>query len=386
MISYGKQFIDQSDIDAVVDVMRGDWLTQGPKVQEFENDLKHYFGTKYVCAVSNGTAALHLAGIALGWTENDIIITSPITFLATANSIEYSGAKTVFVDIDKDNYTIDLNQVESKIKECYSKGQNVKAVIGIDFAGHPCDWVGLRALADKYDLQLINDNCHALGAHYNNQKTYAGEYADIVTQSYHPVKHITTGEGGSILTNDISIYNRISSLRTHGMTKDLDKMEKNDGAWYYEMIELGFNYRITDIQSALGSSQLKKLDSFIQKRSKIADKYNEHFSQIESFIIPSVKKNVKHAYHLYPIQINFEKLVINKSLLFDKMKSSGINLQVHYIPVHLQPYYRNKYGYEPGDFLVAEKFYEKEVSLPIYPTLDNADVSRIITDLTKYTR
>ena len=319
----------------------------------------------------------------LNWKKNDIVITTPITFLATASCVYQTKAKVALVDICENTYTIDPNRLETFLKK-YKK--NVKSVIAVDYAGNPCDWKALKFLSKKYNFTLINDSCHSMGSKYYNDHQYALKYADFVTQSFHPVKAITTGEGGSILTNDISIYNRISSLRTHGMTKDLDKMEKNDGAWYYEMIELGFNYRITDIQSALGSSQLKKLDSFIQKRSKIADKYNEHFSQIESFIIPSVKKNVKHAYHLYPIQINFEKLVINKSLLFDKMKSSGINLQVHYIPVHLQPYYRNKYGYEPGDFLVAEKFYEKEVSLPIYPTLDNADVSRIITDLTKYTR
>ena len=381
MISYGKQSIDQSDIDKVVEVMEGEWLTQGPNIENFENDLKKYFGTKYASAVSNGTAALHLTGMALGWNNNDKIITSPITFLATANSIEYSGANTIFADIDANSYTLDPNQVEDVIKKCHSKGENVSAIIGVDFAGHPCDWISLRFLADKYCLKLINDNCHALGAAYENNKTYAGRYADVVTQSYHPVKNITTGEGGSVLTNDHYIYEKISSLRTHGITKDPQKMKKNDGDWYYEMSELGFNYRITDLQSALGSNQLKRLNSFIEKRGEIAQKYDKYFKDKENVIIPKVSKNVNHAYHLYPIQIEFQKLKIGRSLLFKRMKKIGINLQVHYIPIHFQPYYQNKYGYKTGSFPVAEKFYEKEVSLPIFPLLTDVNISRVYSNL-----
>jgi len=381
MISYGKQSIDQSDIDAVVNVIKGDWLTQGPAVETFENDLKNYFGAERACAVANGTAALHLTGLALGWQPGDIVITTPITFLATVNCIVFSGAIPDFVDIDPVSYTIDPNQVEEKIKDYQSKGKNVKAIIGVDYAGHPCDWKALREIADKYDLQLINDNCHALGASYCSDKLYAVKYADVVVHSYHPVKHITAGEGGVVLSNDPSIDEKVRRLRTHGMTKDPDQLENNDGLWYYEMHEVGFNYRITDFQCALGSSQLKKLDQFVQKRRKIANIYDKSFSIVDNLKIPKAHNSVKHAYHLYPLQIDFDKLKITKSEFFKKMKESGINLQVHYIPVHLQPFYQKNYGFNTGNFPLSERFYKNEVSLPVYPDLSSDDVSLVVNNI-----
>ena len=275
MISYGKQSIDQSDIDAVVEVLKGGWLTQGPAIEIFENDLKTYFGASSACAVANGTAALHLTGLALDWQPGDIVITTPITFLATANCIVYAGAIPDFADIDPITYTIDPNRVEKKVKAYLSKGKKVKAIIGVDYAGHPCDWKALREIADKYDLQLVNDNCHAMGASYLGNNQYATKYADIVIQSYHPVKHITTGEGGAVLTNDQTMDEKIKCMRSHGMTKNPNKLEQNDGPWYYEMQEIGYNYRITDFQCALGSSQLKKLSQFVQKRREIAARYDE---------------------------------------------------------------------------------------------------------------
>jgi len=252
MISYGKQSIDQVDIDSIVKILKGDWLTQGPAVGKFEQDLQNYFGAKYVCALSNGTAALHLAGLALGWQPGDIVITTPITFLATANCIVYAGATPDFVDIDPETYTIDPNLLEEKVKVYHSKGEKVKAVIGVDYAGHPCDWKALREIADKYDLQLVNDNCHALGATYLNDKQYAVKYADVVVQSYHPVKHITTGEGGAVLTNHRDVYEKVMLLRAHGIEKDPRKIKNYEGPWYYQMYDIGFNYRLTDIQCALG--------------------------------------------------------------------------------------------------------------------------------------
>jgi len=381
MISYGKQTIDQGDIDAVVEILKGDWLTQGPVVETFEDDLGKYFGAKHVCAVSSGTAALHLAGLALGWQPGDIVITTPLTFLATANCIVYAGATPDFVDIDSATYTIDPNLVEKKVKAYRTVGQNVKAIIGVDYAGHPCDWKALREIANKYELQLVNDNCHSLGAKYFGDKQYAVKYADLITQSYHPVKHLTTGEGGAVLTNNSDLDEKIRRLRTHGMTKDENILEENDGPWYYEMHEVGYNYRITDFQCALGSSQLKNLNNFVERRCEIAKRYDDSFSDIDYLKIPKTKNTIEHSYHLYPLQIDFDKLKKNKSEFFKKMKESSINLQVHYNPIHLQPYYRKNYGFKKGEFPVAERFYRNEVSLPIYPNLSKDNVEMVANSI-----
>ena len=286
-----------------------------------------------------------------------------------------------FVDIDPSTYTIDPNQLENKIKAYQGAGKKVKAVIGVDYAGHPCDWQALREIADKYDIQLVNDNCHAMGASYVGDKQYAVKYADASIQSYHPVKHITTGEGGAILTNNQAIDEKIRRFRTHGMTKNTHQMEKNDGPWYYEMHDLGYNYRITDFQCALGSSQLEKLDRFIIKRREIAKIYDESFIGIDIMKIPENSASIDHAYHLYPLQIDLEKLSLTKSDLFRKMNQKGINLQVHYIPIHLQPFYKKNYGFKPTDYPISEKFYELIVSIPLYPSLKNREVQKVVEDI-----
>ena len=378
MIGYGKQSIDKSDIDAVKNALKNKWLTQGSVVDKFEESLTYFFRSKYACAVSNGTAALHLSGLALGWKPGDIILTSPITFVATSNSVLYCGATPDFVDIDSTTFTIDPNLLEDKIKSYRLANKIVKAVIGVDFAGHPCDWESLKFLADKYQFKLINDNCHAMGASYKDDNHYAVKYADVVTQSFHPVKHITTGEGGAIISNDVNFIDKVKMLRSHGNVAENEKLEKNEGPWYYEMHELGFNYRITDFQCALGISQLKRLESFISKRIEIASKYNSAFTNYDFIKIPKVLQNIKHAYHLYPLRINFIKSKISKKDFFNFMFDEGFRLQVHYIPIYHHPFYREKFGYNPKDFKASEKFYSEEVSLPIFPGLTPEDLNKVV--------
>lgn len=375
--SYGKQTIDDADIQSVVETLKSDRLTQGPVISNFEQALNKKFGSKYSSAVANGTAGLHLIAMALGWKKDDIIITSPITFLASANCAIYTGATPDFADINESTYTIDPSELEWKLKQYSIRNKKVKAVIAVDFAGHPCDWDALKSLQNKYDFQLVNDYCHAPGAEYKNDMQYAAKFADAVNMSFHPVKHITTGEGGAVLSNDESLDYRIKTLRSHGITKDESILEKNDGPWYYEMHEVGFNYRITDFQCALGISQLKKIDRFIEKRREIAKYYDDFFGKDDRFIIPNVSEDYKHSYHLYPLQIKFDALNISKKKFFAKMKEKNILMQVHYVPVHLQPFYKNNYGFKPGDFPIAEIFYERELSIPMYPTLTNDDLSYI---------
>tara|TARA_B100000029_G_C17585368_1_gene961014 strand:+ start:1453 stop:2598 length:1146 start_codon:yes stop_codon:yes gene_type:complete len=374
MISYGKQFIDKEDIKSVNKTLKSNFLTQGPLIKKFENSLKNYTSCKYVSAVSSGTAALHLASLSLGLRKKDLVITSPNTFLATANCICYSGAKVDFSDIDKVTFNLDPNKLEEKIRK---KNKRLKAVIVTDYAGHPADWKSLSFLAKKYNFLLVNDNCHALGASYFEEKEYVLKYADIATLSFHPVKCITTGEGGAVLTNIKKIYDKTNLLRNHGIDRNKKLLNKK-GNWYYEINELGFNYRITDVQCALGLSQLKKINKFLKKRRDIARKYNDFFKDNDNLIIPFESKNVKHAYHLYPLQINFDKIKISKIELFRKFLDKNIKLQVHYIPIHLQPYYKKKFGFKKGDFPVAEKFYEREVSLPIYYSLKKREQLKIV--------
>ena len=383
MIFYGRQSISQADINAVVDVLASDYLTQGKAVTGFEEALGTYFGAKHVCAVSNGTAALHLIGIALGWQADDLIICPSLTFVATANSIVYSGATPVFVDICPVSYTLDPNQVEDRINKLRSNGKRVAALIGVDYAGHPCDWQALRWLADKYDLQLVNDNCHAMGASYGDSKMYAVEFADAVAQSYHPVKHITTGEGGAILTNSSDLYEKVKKLRTHGITKASDQGQ-NGESWVYRMDELGFNYRITDFQSALGISQLKRLDIFIKRRREIASRYDLELSQIDHLEIPQESADVTHAYHIYPLKLNFDRLKCSKAGLFRNLKGKGVALQVHYIPVHTQPYYQERFFTEDSSLENTLRFYEQEVSLPLYPDLELQSQELVLEELLKH--
>ncbi len=381
--SYGKQSIDEGDINAVTEILRSEWLTQGPQISKFEHLLCKKFGSKYAKVVGSGTAALHLAGLALGWKANDIVLTTPITFLATANCILYCGATPDFVDIDPITYNIDIQKLESKIKIYQASGKKIKAVIAVDYAGVPCDWMSLRSLADQYEFQLVDDACHAIGAEYQGEPIGSSVYADVTVFSFHPVKTITSGEGGALMTNNGRIHQAVEILLNHGMTKDEQILEKNDGPWYYEMHLLGFNYRITDVQCALGMSQLEKLEQFVQKRQEIARVYDEFFNQYERFIVPEIPLNCSPAYHLYPLQIRFDEYSFSKKEWFFLLRNKNLFLQVHYIPIHLQPYYRNKFGLRKGDFPFAEKFYQQEVSIPIYPDLVEEDLDYIVNTISK---
>ena len=376
VINYGKQTIDEDDIAEVVKVLRSNLLTSGPLVKKFEEQISKKFKSKYSCVVSSGTAALHLAGVTLGWSKGDVVLTTALTFVASVNAIIYCGATPDIVDIDDSSYCIDLKKLENKIKQYLENGKKIKAVIAVDFAGHPCNWIGLSKLAKKYNFDLVNDNCHAIGASYLSDTGYAVKYADIVTHSYHPVKNITTGEGGALLTNNKSYHSNISLLRSHGINRDV--VSKNDGNWFYEIDAIGYNYRLTDIQCALGYSQLNKLERFIKSRKKIAELYLKSFANDERFILPTISKDVSHAFHLFVLRINFDITKINKKDFFIKMNKKNINLQVHYIPIFMHKHLSKKIQFIESEFRNTSNYYKQAVSLPIYPELNNEQQQYVI--------
>ena len=359
-IYYGLHTIDNNDITSVSNVLKYRKLTQGDKVIEFESKLKKKFKAKYCTSVVNGSSALLSVLKCLGLSEKDTVVTTPISFVATANCIELVGAKTQFIDINKTNYNLDINKLENYLK----KNKKISAVISVDYAGHPNDWKSLRFLANKYKFKLINDCCHAMGSKINNDIGYAIKYADFVTLSFHPVKAITTGEGGAILTNKIGYKNKLDLIRNNYIERNQKK-----APWIYKIENPGFNLRLSDIHCALGISQLNKLSLFIKKRREIAKIYNKMFKNDDRFQVPHVEKNYFHSYHLYPLLINFDKFHFNKKKLFLNLMKKKIFLQVHYIPIHLQPYYKKKYKIKKNELFNAESFYAREISLPIYPSL-----------------
>jgi perosamine synthetase len=369
MIPYGRQSIDEDDIRAVVDVLRSDWLTTGPKVAEFEQFFAQFAGAKEAVAVNSGTAALHAAMYALKIEPGDEVIVPAITFAATANCVVFQGGTPVFVDVNPDTLLIEPEQVESKINS------RTRAVIAMDYAGQPADYDRLRAITDKNGIALVADACHSLGAKYKDRKV--GTLADLNIFSFHPVKHITTGEGGMIATDNSEFASRMRIFRNHGITTDYHQREAT-GSWYYEMVDLGFNYRITDIQCALGLSQLKKLPDFLAKRREIAKRYNQKFSNRQDIKPLKVEQNVSHAFHLYVIAIEFDAIGKNRQQVFKLLRDSGIGVNVHYIPVHLHPYYKKRFESGPGNCPVAELMYEKILSLPIYPNMKAAQVDEVV--------
>lgn len=381
-ISYGHQNITDEDIQAVVETLRSDYLTQGPKLAEFEQDFAQKVGAKYAVAVCNGTAALHLSAMALNVHDGDNVIVTSLTFAASANCIRYCGGNVCFCDIDKENYLIDLNKLEAMLTT-HPQGY-YKGIVPVDFAGYPIHAEKLKALADQYHLWVIEDACHAPGAYFidskgNKQLAGNGTFADLTCFSFHPVKHIATGEGGMVTTNNKELYDKLCLYRTHGITRNPELMHENHGGWYYEMVELGFNYRMTDFQAALGISQLKRLDWSLQRRQEIAGKYNDAFKDIPQIKTPEVAKEVYHAYHLYVIQIEKRKE------LFDYLRNLNIFVQVHYEPVHLMPYYKN-WGNKAGDLPIVEEYYQHCLSLPMYPTLTDEEQDWVIEKIKEFVK
>jgi perosamine synthetase len=375
-IPYGQQWIDEEDIQAVVDVLRSDCITTGPKVDEFEKALAEFVGVKEAVAVSSGTAALHAAIDAIDIKKGDEVILSPLTFAATASAIVYQGGTPVFADVEPDTLLLAPDEVTKKVTA------RTKAIIAVDYAGQPCDYDALKEIAQKYSLGLVADACHSIGATYKGQKV--GTLADLTAFSFHPVKHITTGEGGMVLSNNPEYVTHIRRFRNHGMNTDHHRRSRQ-GSWYYEIERLGYNYRMTDIQCALGISQLRKLMQWIVRRRKIAERYDNAFAKNDNIDSLKVEWFVEHAYHLYVIRVNFEAIGISRQSLFKLLQKEGIGVNVHYIPVYLHPFYQEKFGFMPGLCPVAERSYEQILSLPIFPKMSDREIEkviRIVMDLT----
>lgn len=360
--AYGKQLIDEEDIAAVVETLRSDYLTCGPKVREFEQAICDYTGAKYAVAVANATAGLHIAALAAGLQEGDEAITSPITFLSSANCVRFTGATVRFADIEADTANMDPEEVRKQISP------RTKAIIPVHFAGQSCDMERIAAIAHEHGLMVIEDAAHAIGSDYKDTKVGSCRYSDMTVFSFHPVKTITTGEGGAVTTNDEALYRKLLAYRAHGMHKDGDMAQD----WRYEMRELGFNYRLTDIQAALGISQLRKLESFKARRREIVAYYNEHLG------LPHLaEREFSNAcFHLYPV------LVEDREGIYHRARQAGLYLQVHYIPVHTQPYYQSL-GYREGDYPNAEAYYCRCISMPLYPSLTDEDVEEIVCRMQK---
>ena len=379
LIPYGRQHITEADIAAVTEALTSDFLTQGPRVKAFEDKFAEYIGVKYAVAVANGTAALHLGAMALGVDEQSKVITTPITFSASANCVRYCGGEVAFADIDPETALLDIDKVRALLEQ-HPKG-SFQGIIPVDLAGYPLDLEAFRSLADEYGMWIMEDACHAPGGYFvdsQGQQQYCGngQYAELAVFSFHPVKHIAAGEGGMITTNDEALYQKLLMLRTHGITKDPHLMAENHGGWYYEMQELGYNYRMPDILAALGTSQLAGADEGLKRRQAIAKLYHEAFADLPiKHLAPSAK--VKHAYHLYVILTN------DRKGLYDALRARSIYVQIHYIPVPQLPYYQ-ALGYRMADYPAAQQYYDSCLSLPMYPSLTEEEQLYVIEQVKAY--
>jgi len=383
LLTYGRQCIDESDERAILEVLRSPWLTQGPYVERFERALIERFGAQYAVVCANGTAALHLAALALGWQPGDVIIVPAITFVASANCAVYVGAEPHFVDIDPRTLAIDPALAEKAVIELRAAGRRVRAIVGVDMAGHPADWLALRAIADRHELQLVDDACHALGASYQNGARRIGDGvdADVTILSFHPVKHITTGEGGAILTNDPRLADRLALLRSHGIRRGATQVESWEGPWHLDMTELGLNYRLSDLQCALGLSQLAKLDNFLARRRAIVAEYAAAFAGDPTFSLPSTAPGTNPAWHLHVLRARFSQ-PHGRRRFFAACLERGIQLQVHYRPVPRNTFYRKRL---PADVMSrlphSDRYYDECFSIPMYPQLTSEDIAHVVRTL-----
>jgi len=373
-LPYGRQWLDDDDIAAVVEILRSDWLTTGPKVVEFERRFADFVGAEEAVAVSNGTTALHAAMYAIGVGPGDEVIVPPMTFAASANCVIFQGGTPVFADVDPDTLLIDPARVGAEITP------RTKAIIAVDYTGQPCDYDALQDIADRHDLFLVADACHAVGGKY--KECPVGSLADLSTFSFHPVKHITTGEGGMITTDDPELAQRMRVFRNHGITSD-HRQREQQGSWFYEMVDLGYNCRLTDFQCALGMSQLRKLPGWVTRRQEIARRYGAAFAEIPVVEPLGVLHDISHAYHLYVIRLDLDQLRVDRARVFAALRAEGIGVNVHYIPVHLHPFYREHLGTGPGDCPVAEAAYEQILSLPIFPRMGDEDIGDVIAAVSK---
>lgn len=374
LLPYGHQNINEDDVRIVTEVLNSDWITTGPKVDEFEKAFAEYVGSKYAVSFSSGTAALHSAANAAELKEGDEAITTPMTFCASANCILYQGAKPIFADVRADTLNINAELITERITP------NTKAIIPVDYAGHPADMDSILGMAEKCGLTVVQDSCHSLGATYKGRRV--GSISHMTVFSFHPVKHITTGEGGMVVTNNAEFCYRLVRFRNHGIeSRARDRQAK--GQWYYEMVSLGYNYRLSDIGCALGLSQLKRLETNLSHRREIASQYNEAFEKIQGIIRPTVEKEINAAWHLYPIRLDLSMFRADKAKIFSALRAENLGVNVHYIPVHLHPYYRQRFGYKRGDCPVAEQAYEQLISLPIFHGMGDQDVKDVIEAVRK---
>jgi UDP-4-amino-4,6-dideoxy-N-acetyl-beta-L-altrosamine transaminase len=380
MIPYGRQSLDQADIDAVVEVLESDWLTQGPTIERFEAAMAERCEAGFGVAVCNATAALHIACLAAGLGEGDWLWTSPNTFLASANCGRYCGADVDFVDIDPLIWNLDVNALKHKLESAEREGKLPKVLVAVAFSGQSCDMRAIAELSRRYGFVVIEDASHAVGASYAGRPVGCGEYADMTVFSFHPVKIVTTGEGGLVLTNSPERAEHLRRLRSHGMTRDPVQMDApSHGPWYYQQVELGFNYRITDMQAALGLSQLNKLDGFLARRRQLVARYQALLADLP-LTLPTPQPEAESAWHLYVVRLQTERLQHSHRQIFEGLRAAGIGVNVHYIPVHLQPYYRDL-GFAAGDFPQAEAYYAQAISLPLFPAMSDEQQDFVVDQL-----